>query len=191
MGSCPYTSTVPDVDGVVVSTAKPAKVAGRIIFEDGPPGTPTKPFGVVTRRDMATPFGRVIRQWGQWQPPAEVKPNLTFELTDVFGPQIVSVSGQPREWVLRSVRYRGEDVTDVGVEFTTSNDPRNLEITLTKHASVVSGRVLDDAGETPEEAFVVLLAGDAAKRRAVGHAETRAAMKGDGTFRLGPVRAGE
>ena len=82
-------------------------------------------------------------------------------------------------------------MTDVGVEFTTSSDPRNLEIVLTKQAALVSGRVLDDAGEAPEEAFVVLLAGDAAKRRAVGHEESRAAMKGDGTFRLGPVRAGE
>jgi hypothetical protein len=177
-----------DVDGVVVATAKPAKVAGRIIFEEGLAEKLSNPLRVSTSTDKTSLLGRVF---GRWRNPAEVRPDLTFELTDLFGPQIVSVSGQPRGWVVRSVKYRDEDVTDVAVEFKTNSDPRTLEIVLTRQSALVSGRVLDDAGKAMQEGVVALLAGDPSKRRSIGRAVSTATLKAEGTFSLAAVRAGE
>ena len=177
-----------DVDGVVVATAKPTKVAGRIVFEEGLAEKLTNPIRVTTSADKTGLLGRMF---GRWQNPAEVRPDLTFELTDLFGPQIVSVSGQPRGWVVRSVKYRDEDVTDVAVEFKTNSDPRTLEIVLTRQSALVSGRVLDAAGKATQEAVVVLLAADPSKRRSIGRAVSMATLKAEGTFSLAPVRAGE
>jgi hypothetical protein len=187
LGYLPISVDSADVEGVVVTTSKLAKVAGRIVFEEGLPETMSEKIKVTTGMTRTTPHGMMTG------PPAsaEVRDDSTFELTGLFGPQIVAVTGQPRGWVVKSVKYRGEDVTDLPVEFKTSTDPRALEVVLTRRVALVSGRALDDEGKPIEEGFVVLLPADAARRKAGRHLLKFATLKSDGAYSLGPVRAGE
>ena len=176
-----------DVDGLVVATAKPAKVAGRIVFEGGAPDQGPSKLSVMARPDDTS--GRGHMMFGP-QMPAAVREDLSFELDGLFGPQLLMVMGPPRGWIIKSVKYRGDDVTETAVEFKSSSDPRLLEVTLTNQGAVVTGRVLDDNGKESPDALVVLLPAEVSRWRPFPGTPA-IAPRSDGTFTIGPVRAGE
>ena len=176
-----------DIDGIVVATSKPAKVAGRIVFEEGAPEQGTPKLAVMARPDDMAGRGQMM--FGS-PTPAAVRDDMSFELDGLFGPQLLMVIGPPRGWIVKSVNYRGDDVTETGVEFTTSSDPKLLEVTLTNQGAIVTGRVLDDDGKESPDAYVVMLPADVSRWRP--YPGTPAITpKSDGTFTIGPVRAGE
>jgi hypothetical protein len=100
------------------------------------------------------------------------------------------VMGPPRGWIVKSVKYRGDDVTDTAVEFKSSSDSRLLEVTLTNQGAIVTGRVLGDDGKASPDAYVVMLPADVSRWRPFPGTPT-ITPKADGTFTIGPVRAGE
>ncbi len=124
------------------------------------------------------------------QTPAAVRDDMSFELDGLFGPQLLMVMGPPRGWIVKSVKYRGDDVTDTAVEFKSSTDPRLLEVTLTNQGAIVTGRVLGDDGKESPDAYVVMLPGDVSRWRPFPGTPA-ITPKADGTFTIGPVRAGE
>jgi hypothetical protein len=173
-----------DIDDVIVTTSKAANVAGRVVFEGGAPDLETSKLSIVATPDELPGRGFLI---GDSTGRGIVRNDLSFELDGLFGPQVLRVIGPPRGWIVKSVKYRGEDVTDTGVEFKSSNDPRLLEVTLTNRGAIVTGRVLDDDSTPAPNAFVVLLPADVEPSRPspIIPAST------DGTFTIGPVRTGE
>ena len=124
------------------------------------------------------------------QPQAVVRADMSFELDGLFGPQLLMISGPPRGWIVKSVKYRGDDVTDTAVEFKSSSDPKLLEVTLTTHGAIVSGRVLGDDGKESSDAFVVMLPTDLSRWRPFP-GTPMITPKADGTFTIGPVRPGD
>jgi hypothetical protein len=98
-----------NIDGVVVATAKAANVSGRIVFEGGIPEQGTPKLSIITMPDELAGGGRMML--GP-QGPATVRDDMSFELEGLFGPQLLSVVGTPRGWIVKSVTYRGNDVTD-------------------------------------------------------------------------------
>jgi protocatechuate 3,4-dioxygenase beta subunit len=187
MGYVPVRVDGADVEGVVVSTAKGAKVAGRIVFEGGTPEGTSK-LSVMTRPDDMMGRGRMM-MFGP-QSPATVRDDMSFELDGVFGPQLLMVVGPPRGWIVKSVKYRGDDVTDAAVEFKSSTDSRLLEVTLTNQGAFVTGRVLGDDGKPSPDAYVFMLPADLTRWRPFP-GSPMITPKADGTFTIGPVRAGE
>ena len=176
-----------DIDGLVVTTSKPAKVSGRIVFEGGAPDQNISKLSVMARPDDSTGRGRML-----FGPPSQaaVRDDLSFELEGLSGPQLLMVMGPPRGWIVKSVKYLGADVTDTAVEFKSSSDPRLLEITLTSQGAIVTGRVLGDDGKESPDGYVVLLPADVSRwRRFPG--TPAIPPKADGTFTFGPVRPGE
>jgi protocatechuate 3,4-dioxygenase beta subunit len=187
MGYVPVRVDIADIDGLVVATSKPAKVAGRIVFEGGAPEQGTSKLSVMTRPDDITGRGRMM--FGP-QTPAAVRDDMSFALDGLFGPQLLMVVGPPRGWIVKSVKYRGDDVTDTAVEFKSSSDSRLLEVTLTNQGAIVTGRVLGDDGKESPDAYVVMLPADVSRWRPFPGTPT-ITPKADGTFTIGPVRAGE
>jgi hypothetical protein len=123
---------------------------------------------------------------------AQVKPDLTFELSGLFGPLTVQVGNPPRGWIAKSIRFKGEEIIDTLHDFTNARASDLLEILLTSRGARVSGRVLNDRGEPTSDATVMLLPADAAKRRSpLSFGPGGASPKPDGSYQLGPVRAGE
>ena len=187
MGYVPVRVDAADVDGVVVATSKAAKVAGRIVFEGGVPDPRPLELLIMPTPDELTGGGRMM--FGP-QSPATVRDDMSFELDNLFGPQLLMVVGAPRGWIVKSVKYRGDDVTDGAIEFRSSSDPRLLEVTLTNQTAIVTGRVLADDGRDSSDAFVVLLPADVSRWRPFPGLPA-ITPKADGTFAIGPVRAGE
>jgi protocatechuate 3,4-dioxygenase beta subunit len=177
-----------DIDGVVVATSKAAKVAGRIAFEGGQPEQRTSKLSIMTRPDDLMGRGRMMMMGPE--SPAVVRDDMSFELDGLFGPQLLMVAGAPRGWIVKSVKYRGDDVTDTAVEFKSSTDPRLLEVTLTNQGAMVTGRVLGNDGTPSPDAYVVLLPADVTRWRPIPGSPL-IPPKADGTFTIGPVRAGE
>ena len=175
-----------DVEGIVVTTAKLAKASGLVTFEDGTAADARQGMRVST--EVTTP---VLRAMGfGYMPSAELLHDSTFELTAFPGPQFITVTGQPPGWVIGSIKYGEDDVTDRPVELRTSDDPSALQITMTRRGASVSGRVLDPAGKKASAAYALLISTDPLKRRSgLGIVKT-AIAKPDGSFSLGPVRAG-
>ena len=150
MGYVPVRVDAANIDGVVVATSKAVKVAGRIGFEGG---IPNRQYEAA---DMTTPdeFGGGRIMFGP-PSPATVRDDMSFELDGLFGPQLLMVMGTPRGWIVKSVRYRGDDVTDRAVEFRSSSDPRLLEVSLTNQGAIVTGRVLGDDDKVSSDVSVV------------------------------------
>jgi protocatechuate 3,4-dioxygenase beta subunit len=186
MGYVPVRVDIEDIVGLVVATSKPAKVAGRIVFEGGAPEPGTSKLSVMTMPDDIA--GRAHMVFGP-QTPAAVRDDSSFELDGLFGPQLLMVMGPPRGWIVKSVRYRGDDVTDTAVEFKSSTDPTLLEVTLTNQGAIVTGRVLGDDGKESSDAYVVMLPGNVSRWRPFPGTPA-ITPKADGTFTIGPVRAG-
>ena len=75
--------------------------------------------------------------------PARVAQDRSFTLAGLFGRQKIVVDGVPRGWVVKAIRYRGQDISDIATEFET--DPKEpIEITLTSRTASVGGTVTDD-----------------------------------------------
>lgn len=183
-GYLPITIDADDVTGLVVTMRKPASVAGRIVFEDGPPqAVLSEPMTVECLQSA-----RGNRRGLQAVRPARIDADYSFKLTGIFDPVRISVRGLPRGWVVKSVRYRGEDVTDTEVEVST--DPRHsIEVVATSRVAIVSGTVTDDLGK-PASAAVFLFPA-AVKVTADDFYRYRLSTSPDGRFQSQGVRAGD
>jgi hypothetical protein len=170
-----------DLD-VVLSMSRTARVAGQIVFEDG-----TIP-AAAARKEMsvsAIPAPRAPRARA-----GPVRADLTFELDELHGPQVLAVDGAPDGWVVGSIRYAGVDVTDVPVELRDSGDARQLQITMTRRGALMTGRVVDAAGAPLPGAHVFLVS--AQPQRWVRGRTGPTAVAGDGgAFSLAMHRPGE
>ena len=188
MGYVPFRVDNADVEGLVVTTSKTAKISGRIVFEDEPPSTPVGSMRVSTMPDMAN-------RTFMMGPPAsaQVKPDLTFELSGLFGPLTIQVGNPPRGWITKSIRFKGDDIVDSLYDFTNARASDSMEIVLTNRGARVSGRVTNDRGEAASEAVVMLIQADPARRRNIPSpmGMGSGSPKPDGAYQIGPVRAGE
>ena len=102
------------------------------------------------------------------------------------------MSGLPGGWITKSIRFNGEEIIDTLHDFTNARASDLLEILLTSRGARLSGRVLNERGEPTSDATVMLLPADPAKRRGPSSfGPSGASSKPDGSYQLGPVRAGE
>jgi hypothetical protein len=180
----PVTLAEDHVTDLVVPMKHPAKVQGRLVFEDGPP--PSGSVGALTVTAWPE-SGRVhvpIR-------PARVENDLSFTLNGLSGRLRLSVPSLPRGWVLKSIRYKGIDITEAATEFAT--DPgQQVEIVLTTRLAIVSGSVTDDTGGPAAGACVLLLSTVPTQPVSGVNGRTpMAVVTRDGRFTLPGVAAGD
>jgi protocatechuate 3,4-dioxygenase beta subunit len=182
-GYVPVTIVDSDATDLVVTMKAPATVQGRVVFEDGRPQTsgPEPMIVECLRAHGSARFGPQIR-------PVRVEDDLSFTLTGIFDPVRLSVRGLPRGWVVKSVRYRGADITDAGGELTM--DPRHeLEIVVTSRVAIVTGTVADDAGKPASASIFLIPAG--ATRSGDDLYRYRAGYSREGRLETPGVRPGD
>jgi protocatechuate 3,4-dioxygenase beta subunit len=173
-----------DVENLVVALSNPATVRGRLVFE-GAPAPSLKSLSV-----QATP-GRssIAMASGRWSQPAAVKPDLSFEIEGIVGPQLLDVRGVPRDWVVRSVRYGGEERINVPTEFKSHIDPSALEIVLTNRPARLVARVTDEKGQPVEDARVLIFPADPRQWDGGGAASIwRFGVPREGTYEFNGLR---
>ena len=172
-----------NVENVIVAMEPAATVSGRIVFEGG------KPAGLRTLTVRADgPRDLVVMRPGASPSPAPVKPDLTFELRGLFGPNVLLVDGAPA-WVIKSMRYRGEERAHIPTDFKTAANADVVEIVLTNRTARLVARVLDERGQPTEDARVIVFPADPRQWGSPNIA--RFGAQKDGTFTVGHLRAGE
>jgi hypothetical protein len=90
---------------------------------------------------------------------------------------------------MKAIRYRGEDIRDVPVEFKSGTDPSDLQSVMSTRGAGASGRVLNDRGDPVRGARLMLLQAD--RPQPTIFQSMMATWAAAGAYRLGPVRGGE
>lgn len=148
-----------DVSGLVLTTAPPGSIKGRITPAQRAPALPRstitvrllRPLG--DRSDVSSDLSDVIADDG------------TFSLSRIFGPQVVTVSGLAPDWFVASVLHGGEDITDQPREFRP-DDEREVVIVVSDRSAALRVRPVDADGKRRDDAFIVLIPADARRWKA-------------------------
>jgi hypothetical protein len=174
-----------DVAGVAVTLSKPAKAAGRIVFEGD-----TAPRGDRLRLAVQTRTEEPAARYDRRPPFAPVNDDLTFELSGLY-PQryLIRIQDVPDGWVLKTIRYQDRDITHVPVDFAAAaRSP--IQITLTNRIARPAVRVSDDQGVLLTGYGVVAVPADPATWQN-GFSVVGEMPSPDGVLKLGPWLPGD
>jgi hypothetical protein len=171
-----------DVERVVLRTAMPVKIVGRVEFNEGVPGSLPK-VNVNT-------IGQRSRPPGPYENVSHVRDDFTFQLDGLLGPQMLQVFGAMTPWTVKAIRYRGEDIYGKTVEFRTITDPNDLVVVLTNRSASVTARLRDSAAHSTPSATVALIPLDPRSGAPLENAVFRP-IDAEGPFGLPIVRPGD
>jgi hypothetical protein len=131
-----------DVGGLELNATVGSTIKGKVTFADDEP-IPQGRFVVApARADLdQTPFIEGDLAHG------DVQLDQTFEIRGLHGPRRLLLAESPAGWILKSVRVKGEDVTDMPLAFGTPKESLDdVEIVVTSRTSAMTGFVLDERG---------------------------------------------
>ena len=124
-----------DVTGIRVTLRPGATLEGTLVVE-GTHGTKPLLSALHVRAPLAdgTGFGDSLT--------GTVQPNGSFVLRGIMkGQHQIVVDGLQPPWVLKSVMYRGADITDVQIDAAEKQAISGVRVTITDESSLVSGLV--------------------------------------------------
>jgi hypothetical protein len=145
-----------DVSGVVVQLNPGGTLSGRVVFE-GTTTTRSLPRTLV----VASPADPLDGMADGSRKEGAVT-NGAFSLSGLFGSQVIRVFVQPAEWALKAVLVNERDVTDTTLTFEGRERFTDAQIVLTDKVTHVTGTVRTEAGDTADNAYILVLAGDPA-----------------------------
>jgi Carboxypeptidase regulatory-like domain len=186
VASIPITVGSADV-GVVVTLSRTVTVPGRIVFE-GTATPPPRDPGYGPMIIFASFTDGVERS--SVSTSTTVDEGMTFQLPEMFGPRVLDVVNVPSGWVLKSITYRGKDVTDAVVDLLAGGEVGTIEVVMHNRGAVVTGRVVDDGGK-PVRARVVMIPADRVRWLGLYSPVTALSSATAGTYAFRPQRAGE
>ena len=76
------------------------------------------------------------------------------------GEHVFRVEGLPDPWVLKTVSWRGRDITDTPIYLESGQRLQNFQIVLTDMATTITGAVRDRTGQPRPDSTVVVFAVD-------------------------------
>ena len=140
-----------DISDLRLEMLPGATVTGTVVFERQRASNPP-PAGIHVRAPLADgrSFGDALT--------GEVQPDGSYAIRGLMsGSHLLAVEGLRDPWVLKSVTYRGQDITDVGLEADARQQFENVGITVTDQATTLSGLVRDGRGRNVQDAVVVVI----------------------------------
>lgn len=151
LASLPVEVTGEDLSDLRLTTMRRSKATGRVIFD--PAATPVSlaalRFGpVLMERVGGTTIGDDVR----------IADDLSFEIRTVHPGRSVfnGYRTMPAGWAIKSVRHRGVDVTDTGLDFKQGETTDGIEVELTNRLPTLQGTVRD-AANRPVDDYTVLI----------------------------------
>jgi hypothetical protein len=174
-----------DINGVKLVATKPSAVTGRVLV-DPAAASALRPSTITLGLQSVEPdmfmFGLA---------PGKVADDLTFEIKAAPGRARIGLFGQSPGWAIRSVRYRGADVTDSGIEFRPNEDVADVEVELTNRLSSLSGLVANSKGETLTDYSIVVFPNDRDKWTPNSRYMRTARPDQDGRYKVNGLPPGE
>ena len=166
-----------DVTDVQLVVAKQSVVRGRVLVDDSasPPKASTLRLNASsTNNSMFMGAGNV-----------QVKDDYTFEMKLRPGRFVIRLQGGTGDWRLHAVRWNGAEVTDAGIDVPMNATVSDVAVELsTRHAEVVSGKVVDEAGQPAQDYWVVLFPQDSRLWDGTSRFITASRSDPDGKFKV-------
>lgn len=142
-----------DINNVDMMLVPGARVEGRVFVEALRAPKPQQILTGVRVRAPVTDgstFGDALT--------GDVKLDGTYAIRGVMtGSHLITVEGLQGVWVLKSVMWRGQDITDAGLEAESREVYSDVRVTITDAATEISGIVQDAAGGTVADATVLII----------------------------------
>jgi protocatechuate 3,4-dioxygenase beta subunit len=176
-----------DVDGIRLVASKPSRASGRVIV-DAAAAQSLRPS---TLRLSIQPVVFDMPMMGMMTGPSVVNDDLTFELKTRPGKMKVALAGPAPGWTIRAVRYRGDDVTDSGIEFRANEDVTDIDVELTNRVTDLSGLVTNGRGAAVTDYSVVVFAQDRDKWTANSRYLRTGRPDQDGRFKITGLPPGQ
>jgi hypothetical protein len=154
--SVPITVAGEDISNLVVVTTRGVTATGHVTFEGGvtPPTPGMRILAVPADPDNPTMTGLTG---------GVVKDDGAFEITGIMGSRILRGNNPPKGFRIKSVVYKGNDVTDSGIDFKPGEDVSGLELTFSDRTTQVMGGVRNDKGTAVKDCTVVVFSDDPQK----------------------------
>ncbi len=175
-----------DIDGVRLVASKPSTASGRVVVDAGA-AQALRPSSL---RLMLQPVVFDMPMMGGTGP-GVVNDDLTFELKSRPGKMKLAFAGQAPGWTIRTVRYRGVDVTDTGIEFRPNENITEIELELTNRVTDLSGVVTNSKGEALKDYSVIIFAQDREKWMPGSRFLRSGRPDQDGRFKLSALPPGD
>jgi hypothetical protein len=126
------------------------------------------------------------------RPSGDTLADGSFSIQGVIpGNHIITVEGLPDPWVLKSVTYRGQEITDTGLEADSGQRLADLRVAITDVASEVTGTVRDAEGHGVAAATVLIIPSAQQFWTRVSRRFGRTSTDADGHYRYRGLPPGE
>lgn len=166
-----------NVENVIVTLQPGASLRGTVSFEGE---APTAITGMRVSVAAADEIGTGVTA------NAQVRPDGTFVVPNLFGPTIIGASG-PRGWYLKSVIVDGRDI--IGQPLDLRGGDKQVQLVLTQTPASLTGIVTDQRG-APVEAGVIVFAEDKGLWSARSITTRTGSANAEGKFTIVPLLPG-
>jgi len=144
-----------DLDGVELQLRPGATISGHLIIESLTLALPDVP-GILDSVRVRAPFSEG-GAFGDAQT-GEPRRDGSFAIRGVMaGAHLLEIDGLAAPWSLKSVTYRGQDITDTGIQADSGQRLEDVTVTVTDVASKVSGTVRDSENRIVPNARVLFV----------------------------------
>jgi protocatechuate 3,4-dioxygenase beta subunit len=175
-----------DVNGLRLVGGAPITVAGRLVV-DPAAAQALRPSSI---QIMLMPTQIGIPNIGM-AGPAPVHDDLTFEAKARPGMMRVQLANPMPGWAIRSVRYRGVDVIDTGLELHANENISDVDVELTNRLTDVSGVVTTAKGDAVKDYSIVVFPTDREKWTPSSRYLRTARPDQDGRYKVNGLPPGE
>jgi len=178
-----------DIDNITVGLSSGARVAGRVVMDDG--GSPSFPASVLkvmprmVESDIPTRMGATSAA-----SLGTVKDDWTFDWPNLGGSFLFRTTGLPVGYSLKSVVLDGRDITDTPLDVKGTEDVTGLQVVLTKSTTEISGTPTDAKGQPAVDYAVIVFADDAARWKYPSRFVATARPDQDGGFKISNLPPG-
>ena len=148
-----------DLSGVMLVGGSGGSLSGRIVSDTGVPvPAPSSSRMRVSARpvDPTSTYSSFDNDNGR------VKDDGSFEVTNVYGQNRITVGPLPTGWAVRSIEHGGKDYADVPIDLRGGTRLDNVTVILSKTLPRVQGTLSDEQGK-PAEGTVLLFPEEASK----------------------------
>ena len=176
-----------NVGDLMLRASPGSTISGHVVFDgDGPAPSYRQLTVVPDRADLdRTPNNGSIAK-------AEVRADLSFEVTGVHGPRRIGTNRIVSGWGLKSVIANGVDVTDRPIDFgTASQSLSDVQVILTNRLTEIMATAQNSRGEPTRDFTLLVFPGDRERWYAGSRYFKRAAPEPAGYATVRGLPAGE
>jgi hypothetical protein len=159
VASAPITVAGEDISGVTLVSSRGTVIRGQVVFDVQPAAGSAQP-GSFSVAAMAKDPSAGMMMFAGGEMRDRLEDDWTFELRAMVSPVLIRTMRIPAGYSLKSVFWRGQDVTDSGISFKSGDAINNVQVVLTARASTVSGAVTDDNGKPVVDYVAVIFSED-------------------------------